>query len=346
MRNAWYVIMFSDDLRKDQSYQAKLFGDPLVIFRDHMGVATCFLDSCPHRMVPLSLGKVCRGTIECAHHGWRYDGSGRCVHIPLLPEKQQIPKTARAHTYPTIERGGAVWVWPGDPREADASLIRLPTDLPGRLTHAHSMAVLFPTRYDLLIEHVLDMPHVFGSHDSTLLKYLPRPRAGGVPEFFNVDDHGDELTLNLRDPSRPDAEPVLIRIFHPCHLSIDVPLPWGRYYKFMFFHTPIDEAQTRGVAFQYRDFLTAPVIKQGFNWAFASMVHRTIRDDLSVFSGQMENVSKRAISTTSYYFDALMTKYHKWQRRREDEHMWFEGFDHAIARYDRKTDAADRPPAR
>jgi hypothetical protein len=208
------------------------------------------------------------------------------------------------------------------------------------------MITLFPTRYDLLMEHVLDLPHVISSHGSTVLRYLPRPRNGGVPEFFNVEDHGDELTLNLRDRTRPDSEPVLMRIFHPCHLSIDVPLPWGGSYKFMLFHTPIDEAQTRGVMFQYRNFLTAPGIKQGFNWAFTSMVRRTIREDKDLISGQMENVSKRAMSTTSYYYDAVQTKYYKWQRRREHEGMWFEGFDHAIARYDRKTPAADQPPAR
>lgn len=34
------------------------------------------------RMVPLSEGRVHEGTLECAYHGWEFDGSGRPVTIP------------------------------------------------------------------------------------------------------------------------------------------------------------------------------------------------------------------------------------------------------------------------
>ena len=33
----------------------------------------------------LSLGRVCDGQLECAYHGWRFAGDGRCVSIPALP---------------------------------------------------------------------------------------------------------------------------------------------------------------------------------------------------------------------------------------------------------------------
>lgn len=344
MRNAWYAVMFSGDLKKDRPSSIKLFGDPLVLFRDHAGMPACFLDSCPHRMVPLSLGKICEGAIECAYHGWRYDGSGRCVHIPLLPAGQQIPRGARAHAYPAVERGGAVWVWPGDPRDADAELIPLPSDLPPGLEHAHSMTTLFPTRYDLLMEHVLDIPHFFSTHPSTLLRYLPRPRAG-APEVAEVEDRGDDFVLKMLNLTGSGADPVVMRVFHPCHLSVDVPLPLNRKSRFMFFHAPIDEAHTRGFMFHYRDFFLIPAVMQCFNWVFASIVRAATREDMDVISGQMENVSKRAATTAGYYFDAVLAKYHKWQRRQEQPGMWFDGFDRAMSRYGQRAPRAEPTPA-
>ncbi len=51
--------------------------------RDGQGNAGALLDRCPHRNVPLSLGRVARtGRLECRYHGWQFDGSGRCRHVP------------------------------------------------------------------------------------------------------------------------------------------------------------------------------------------------------------------------------------------------------------------------
>lgn len=34
------------------------------------------------RKVPLSEGRVHNNTLECAYHGWEFDGSGKLVVIP------------------------------------------------------------------------------------------------------------------------------------------------------------------------------------------------------------------------------------------------------------------------
>jgi nitrite reductase/ring-hydroxylating ferredoxin subunit len=39
-----------------------------------------FEDRCPHRLAPLSEGRVeADGTLLCAYHAWRFDGGGACT---------------------------------------------------------------------------------------------------------------------------------------------------------------------------------------------------------------------------------------------------------------------------
>ena len=59
-------------------------------------------------------GKRVDGTVQCPYHGWRYDGSGKCVEIPSLGDKRHIPKRARVDAYPARDQWGWIWVFLGD----------------------------------------------------------------------------------------------------------------------------------------------------------------------------------------------------------------------------------------
>jgi phenylpropionate dioxygenase-like ring-hydroxylating dioxygenase large terminal subunit len=50
------------------------------------------------------------GRLTCPYHGWQYDRTGRCVHIPALPAGSPIPRKARATMYQAREAWGLVWV--------------------------------------------------------------------------------------------------------------------------------------------------------------------------------------------------------------------------------------------
>ena len=56
-----------------------LLGEPLVFWKDTVsGEYRCTADKCPHRLVPLSEGRVNeKGEIECGYHGWTFDGKAR-----------------------------------------------------------------------------------------------------------------------------------------------------------------------------------------------------------------------------------------------------------------------------
>jgi phenylpropionate dioxygenase-like ring-hydroxylating dioxygenase large terminal subunit len=77
----WYPVSRSVDVR---SKPKRIMFDqtPYVLFRNNDAIA-CLQDICPHRFARFSDGKVVNGTIECPYHGWRFNGGGKCTHIPV-----------------------------------------------------------------------------------------------------------------------------------------------------------------------------------------------------------------------------------------------------------------------
>jgi len=112
----WHPIATADEIRHTPG-QFTLLGEKLVAFRDASGVVV-FKDLCVHRGTALSRGCIRDGRLVCPYHGWEYDRTGRCVHIPSLPTGTPIPKKAQAITYEAQEMYGLVWVAldePGQP---------------------------------------------------------------------------------------------------------------------------------------------------------------------------------------------------------------------------------------
>ncbi len=77
---------------------------PLVVFRGEAGPVV-LLDSCPHRNVALSGGRLRGAEIECPYHGWRFAGDGRCTLTPGAA----APAGLRAKTLPALEQAGLIW---------------------------------------------------------------------------------------------------------------------------------------------------------------------------------------------------------------------------------------------
>src|SRR3954470_1490686 len=125
----WYVACQSAELER-QPLARTVLGVPLVLFRGADGKAAALLDRCPHRNVPLSLGRVVAGgRLECAYHGWQFEGGGRCAHIPGLLASEG--KERRAPAAAVREQDGLVWVYPELDTEPAAEPFALPVAGPG-----------------------------------------------------------------------------------------------------------------------------------------------------------------------------------------------------------------------
>ncbi|HEX8823532.1 MAG TPA: Rieske 2Fe-2S domain-containing protein, partial [Archangium sp.] len=105
---SWFILCASRELGR-KPLARTLQGTPLVLFRNEAGRPAALMDRCPHRNVPLSMGKVVGGQLQCGYHGWRFDAAGQCRAIPgLLGEPEA--KSRCASSFATREQDGFVWV--------------------------------------------------------------------------------------------------------------------------------------------------------------------------------------------------------------------------------------------
>ena len=122
----WYPAVRSTAIRGQKLVTAMLLEVPLVLGRTSDGKAFAMRDSCPHRGIPLSYGRLDGKVVECCYHGWRFDAcSGQCVEIPSLSsqDKLKVERIFAGH-YPCEERDGYVWVYMNSPGA------RLPETIP------------------------------------------------------------------------------------------------------------------------------------------------------------------------------------------------------------------------
>jgi phenylpropionate dioxygenase-like ring-hydroxylating dioxygenase large terminal subunit len=128
----WYPAVRSAEIRGQKLVTAMLLEVPLVLGRTSEGKAFAMRDTCPHRGIPLSYGRLDGEVVECSYHGWRFDAcTGRCVEIPSLTSQDQL-KVERifAGHYPCEERDGYVWVYmsSGGRTASDTSRRRIAAD--------------------------------------------------------------------------------------------------------------------------------------------------------------------------------------------------------------------------
>ena len=116
IRNQWYVILQSRELKPGKVVGALRMGERIVLWRDSSGNAVCQADFCPHRGVALSIGCVLENTIQCPFHGFEYDQNGRCTYVPANGRTAETPKTLQVTTYVTREEHGYIYIWWGERR--------------------------------------------------------------------------------------------------------------------------------------------------------------------------------------------------------------------------------------
>jgi len=164
-RNTWYPLTWSRNVTRSLS-RHRILGMDLVVYRSEGGGVVALDDACPHRLAPLSMGKLKGDAIECGYHGMTFGADGRCVRIPGQP---MIPPNARVSSYPLREKMGLVWIWPGDPALADPSRIYdLPQYGQNDWHAAEGDALRIETNYLNLADNLCDPAHVSFVHLSTL----------------------------------------------------------------------------------------------------------------------------------------------------------------------------------
>ena len=158
----WYVACLASELGQ-KPRRVTILGEPLVLFRDDGGEVGALLDRCPHRNVPLSLGRVRDGNLECAYHGWQFDRGGACTHVPGLKANGASSADRRVESFACREQDGLVWVYMTADAEPERDPFKMPlVGVDGYTTvteRVSAQASLHATA-----ENALDVPHTAFLH--------------------------------------------------------------------------------------------------------------------------------------------------------------------------------------
>jgi phenylpropionate dioxygenase-like ring-hydroxylating dioxygenase large terminal subunit len=116
-RNYWYPVLESRLVKSKKPVPVTVAGERIVLVRDQ-GKVFALSDRCPHRGVPLSLGRrEFPGMLTCRYHGWTYDLRTGELKAALTdgPDSPICGRAAvRVKTYPVEERARMVWLFIGD----------------------------------------------------------------------------------------------------------------------------------------------------------------------------------------------------------------------------------------
>ncbi len=161
LRNAWYVAAWDHEVTRGL-LPLEILGDRVVLYRTEAGAPVALEDACPHRKLPLSMGRIMGDEVECGYHGLVFDTAGRCTR---MPGASKIPPAARVRSYPAISRYGFVWIWMGAAGEADPNRI-FPLahyDDP-RWGRNHGGCMTVECNYLYVTDNLLDPSHVSWVH--------------------------------------------------------------------------------------------------------------------------------------------------------------------------------------
>ncbi len=201
--NTWYVAAWSSELKDGAVLGRTLLEQPVALFRRADGSAAAVLDRCPHRFAPLSDGWVEDGRLICRYHGLGFDGAGACVSNPHGPPLRGMTLPAWA----VHEVHHAIWVWFGDPEQADPELIPDLSYLTAAPATAFSAGMLTGKgNYELFVDNLMDLSHTDYLHPNTL--------GGGAvtkvkPAVVEADDH---IEVTWRADDTPPS-PLLRKLF-------------------------------------------------------------------------------------------------------------------------------------
>jgi phenylpropionate dioxygenase-like ring-hydroxylating dioxygenase large terminal subunit len=206
IKNAWYMAGWSEDL-SEQLLSRRLFDRQIVFFRKQDGSIVALADRCPHRFAPLSKGERHGDAIQCGYHGLTFDGSGTCTHNPF---SDKIPAAAKVQSWAVIERYDIIWVWGGEPEEADPALIpdfsMIANSATMRAVHGYT---LIEAPYEFATDNLMDLSHIEFVHKGSF--------AGAGVIFAGthvVKEEGDTLRSNWWMPG-VKAPPHTMGVYPP-----------------------------------------------------------------------------------------------------------------------------------
>ena len=176
---AWIPIASAHALRGLGPQQIRVMGLDLVVWNsgETKGCSwSVMTDSCPHRLAPLSQGRVDpeTGCIECPYHGWQFDTKGKLTQLPHADPGCKVDQIARSRNlyFPTHLAGDVIFAFLPSSVHGEMFLQSLlpeemfPTVREDMEKNRTFFVRELPYSADFLIENFMDPSHIPFAHNS------------------------------------------------------------------------------------------------------------------------------------------------------------------------------------
>ncbi|CAN1354395.1 Pheophorbide a oxygenase, chloroplastic [Linum perenne] len=351
-KDHWYPVSLIEDLDPALPTPFQLLGRDLVLWFDPVKQEwVAFDDKCPHRLAPLSEGRIDEnGELQCSYHGWSFDGSGSCTRIPQAmgegPEARAVKSPrACATRFPTLVSQGLLFVWPDDNGWERAHATKPPM-LPEDFDKPEFSSVTIQRDlyygYDTLMENVSDPSHIDFAHHKVTGR---RDRAKPLPFKLESKGHWGFAGANEGNPR------ISATFIAPCYylnkVEIDTKLPLLGDQKWVIwicsFNVPMAPGKTRSIVCSARNFfqftMPGPAWWQVFpRWQEHWTSNKVYDGDMIVLQGQEKvflsksleegspdvNEQYTKITFTPTQADRFVLAFRNWLRRHgNSQPEWF-----------------------
>ena len=215
----WYPVTPLEDIDPNYPTPVTLLGLRLVIWKPKSSANyRVFLDQCPHRLAPLSEGRIDEKSdnLMCNYHGWEFDKNGVCTRIPQAENSEILAKNKdnfACTSFPCREVQDLLWVWPDKNSQDLANKTPLPLspqvdESKGFIwtSYVRDMAYDWQT----LVENVADPSHVPYAHHG-----IQGKRSKGQPLPIEII----QSTPNLIEAKVESGLKTRITFEPPCRLE-------------------------------------------------------------------------------------------------------------------------------
>ena len=204
---AWVPVHAVSSLQGLGPQQITIMGMEMVVWEGLNGTWSVMTDACPHRLAPLSQGRVDpeTGCIECPYHGWQFDTEGVLMKLPQLDLGKNISNVpAKATYFPTHLAGDLIFAFIPTSVHGEMFLqSTLPEEMWPTLRDDMAMNKTYyvrdlPYSQDILIENFMDPSHIPFAHNA-----LQSLRSDGSPiPMSPIISNFTHIELTFKDQSR------------------------------------------------------------------------------------------------------------------------------------------------
>lgn len=294
LESYWYIVAESKELKKNQLISRTILGHNLVCFRDASNKPAVFEDRCVHRCAKLSSGNCKNGILQCAYHGWKYDGTGQVIYIPseVNTESLNNRRKFKAKVYSAIEQQGFIYV------NFSCDTQKVPYDMPNYNKKGWRnvrLVNIFNNTLANCVENFIDVPHtvfvhpgIFRSSKGQIIDVdVTRDNARVFIEYLNETDNLGYFSKFLNPSKKPIKHTDEFIAPNITHVKYTMPNDW----RYMITSQSVPISDTKTIVYTditYRFGIFTNFIK----WLIRDQAQKVIDQDVEILNEQMLVIEK------------------------------------------------------